>query len=162
MSNSEKVYEVLEQLGIPYRTKDHPPVLTVDEAKEYWRDVPGTHCKNLFLRDQKGKRHYLVVLEHSKRADMRSLAEQIGDGKLSFASDKRLEKYLGLSTGAVSPFGLVNDIDKQVKVVLDKDLQKAEYVSFHPNVNTATVTITYADFLRFLDWCKNSIMYVWV
>lgn len=160
MTNPNKVYDKLKQLGITYRVKEHPPVLTVEEAEGYWRDIPGTHCKNLFLRDQKGKRHYLLVIEHSKRADMRSLAEQIGDGKLSFASDERLEKFLGLSTGAVSPFGLINDTGKQVKVVLDSDLQAAEFVNFHPNVNTATVTISYADFIRFLGWCGNEIIFV--
>jgi Ala-tRNA(Pro) deacylase len=160
MTNPNKVYDTLKQLGINYRVKEHPPVLTVEEAEEHWKDIPGTHCKNLFLRDQKGKRHYLLVIEHSKRADMRSLTEQIGDGKLSFASGERLEKFLGLSTGAVSPFGLINDTGKQVKVVLDSDLQAAEFVNFHPNVNTATVTISYSDFIRFLSWCGNEIIYV--
>jgi Ala-tRNA(Pro) deacylase len=160
MSSEQKVYEVLEQLGIEYRVKEHPPVYTVEEAEEYWKDVPGTHCKNLFLRDQKGKRHYLVILEHSKKADMNRLADQIGDGKLSFASEKRLEKYLGLTTGAVSPFGLINDAGKEVKVILDRDLKGAEQVNFHPNVNTATVTVSFRDFERFLEWCRNDVMYV--
>ncbi|MDI6706193.1 MAG: prolyl-tRNA synthetase associated domain-containing protein [Bacillota bacterium] len=160
MGNEKRVYEVLEDLGISYSVKEHPPVFTVEEAEEYWRDVPGTHCKNLFLRDQKGKRHYLVVLEHSKKVDMNNLAGQIGDGKLSFGSEGRLEKYLGLATGAVSPFGLINDSSKEVKVVLDEDLKKAELVNFHPNVNTATVTISYRDFEKFLQWCKNDLMYV--
>lgn len=160
MEKEQKVYEVLDELGISYTSKEHPPVFTVEEAEDVWKDIEGTHCKNLFLRDQKGKRHFLVVLKHLKKADLRSLSEQIGAGKLSFASEKRLNKYLGLETGAVSPFGLINDQQKEVEVVLDKDLKNAELVNFHPNVNTATVTISFKDFNRFLDWCKNDVVYV--
>ncbi len=160
MGNQQKVFEVLEQLGIDYNCKEHPPVFTVEEAEEVWKDIRGTHCKNLFLRDQKGKRHFLVVLEHLKQANLQDLSDQIGAGKLSFASEKRLSKYLGLETGAVSPFGLINDRQKEVEVILDKDLKKAEFVNFHPNVNTATVTITFKDFERFLDWCGNAVEYV--
>jgi len=92
---------VLDQLGIEYSVKQPPPVYTVEEVEQYWRDIPGAHCKNLFLRDQKGKKHYLVVMLHNKKVNMAGLAEQIGDGRLSFASEERLEKYLGLKTGAV-------------------------------------------------------------
>jgi len=160
MGNEQKVYDVLSDLKISYKYKNHPPVFTVEEAEDVWKDIEGTHCKNLFLRDQKGKRHFLVVLKHFKKADLKSLSEQIGTGKLSFASDKRLSKYLGLEAGAVSPFGLINDKQKEVQVILDKDLKDAEQVNFHPNVNTATVTISFKDFERFLDWCQNDVVYV--
>ena len=105
-----------------------------------------THCKNLFLRNQKGNRHYLVVLEHSKRADLKAVADQIGDGKLSFASPERLMTHLGLTPGSVSPFGLINDRDHAVRVVLDRDLKSADALAFHPNINTATFVIAAADF----------------
>jgi Ala-tRNA(Pro) deacylase len=160
MTNEEKVYHVLDGLGIKYTVKQHPPVYTVEEVEQFWSDIPGTHCKNLFLRDQKGKKHYLVVMVHSKKVDMTSLAEQIGDGRMSFASERRLDKYLGLTAGAVSPFGLINDPQGQVRVVLDKDLKGADRVSFHPNVNTATVTISYSDFERFLASCKSPVSYL--
>lgn len=158
--SEQKLYDFLKQLGIPYTRHEHPPVYTVEEAEKYWQNIQGAHCKNLFLRNNKGNQHFLVVLEYSKRVDLSQLAEKTGAGKLSFASAGRLEKYLGLETGAVSPFGLINDTDKEVQLVLDKDLKKSESVNFHPNVNTATLTLTYSNFERFLEQCGNSVLYL--
>jgi Ala-tRNA(Pro) deacylase len=161
LSQKEKrVYEVLDELGISYSRHEHPPVYTVEEAKKQWIEIIGAHCKNLFLRNKKGNRHYLVILEASKAADLKSLNKLLGEDRLSFASEKRLMKYLGLETGAVSPFGLINDRENHVKVVIDDDLKKAEAVNFHPNVNTATVGISFPDFEKFLSWCENSIRYL--
>jgi len=150
----------LAELGIAFERHEHPPVATVDEAKQHWAGIDATHCKNLFLRNQKGNRHYLVVLEHSKRADLRAVADQIGDGKLSFASPERLMTHLGLTPGSVSPFGLINNRDHAVRVVLDRDLKSATRVSFHPNINTATYVLSAADFARFLEACGNPVQHV--
>jgi Ala-tRNA(Pro) deacylase len=150
----------LAELGIAFERHEHPPVATVDEAEQYWDGIDAAHCKNLFLRNQKGNRHYLVVLLHSKRADLRAVADQIGDGKLSFASPERLMAHLGLTPGSVSPFGLINNADRAVRVVLDRDLKSTARVSFHPNINTRTYVIATADLLRFLDVCGNSVQYV--
>ena len=150
----------LDALGIASTRHDHPPVATVEEAVRHWADIPATHCKNLFLRNQKGDRHYLVIVEHAKRVDLRRLAEQIGDGKLSFASPERLKTYLGLTPGSVSPFGLINDSSRAVRVVIDRDLKAATRLSFHPNINTVTLTIAGADFTRFLEACGNIAQYV--
>ena len=156
------MYARLSELGIGFTRHEHPPVATVDEAEQHWAGIDATHCKNLFLRNQKGNRHYLVILLHSKRADLRAVADQIGDGKLSFASPDRLMAHLGLTPGSVSPFGLIHDPDHSVRVVLDRDLKSATRVSFHPNINTATVTIALADFMRFLAACGNPVQYVTV
>jgi len=150
----------LAELGIPSTRKEHPPVATVEEAAEHWADIDATHCKNLFLRNQKGSRHYLVVIERSKKADLRKVAEQIGDGKLSFGSPERLMTHLGLTPGSVSPFGLINDAAHSVRVVIDRDLKSAARLSFHPNINTATLTIAAADFQKFLEACGNPVQYV--
>ena len=152
-----KVFSVLKSLGIEYTVHNHPPVYTVEEAEEHWGNIKGTHCKNLFVRNKKGKRHYLVILESRKRADLKHLNAQLGEDRLSFASPERLKRYLDLEPGAVSPFGLINDSNKEVQVVLDKDLKEADWVSFHPNDNTATVTIAYKDFEKFLEWCGNPL-----
>ena len=150
----------LDALGIASTRHDHPPVATVEEAVRHWADIPATHCKNLFLRNQKGDRHYLVIVEHAKRVDLRRLADQIGDGKLSFASPERLRTHLGLTPGSVSPFGLINDSSRAVRVVIDRDLKAATRLSFHPNINTVTLTIANADFARFLEACGNVVQYV--
>jgi Ala-tRNA(Pro) deacylase len=156
------VTERLSELGIEYTRHEHPPVATVEEAEGHWADIDATHCKNLFLRNQKGDRHYLVVLTASKKADLKRVADQIGDGKLSFGSAERLMRHLGLTPGSVSPFGLINDRAHAVRVVLDRDLRAATRLSFHPNINTVTFTVAAADFARFLDACGNPVQHVTV
>ena len=153
----QKVYDALAGLGIAYARREHPPVFTVDEAACHWVGIPGAHCKNLFLRNKKGNHHYLAVAECSKRVDLKALAKLFHDDRLSFASDERMMRYLGLQPGAVSPFGLLQNEKREVIVVLDEDLKTAEAVSFHPNVNTATLTIAYADLEKFLAWRGNPI-----
>ena len=155
-----QVQAKLVELGIAAERHEHPPVPTVEDAERYWSGIDATHCKNLFLRNQKGDRHYLVVLKHSKKADLRAVADQIGDGKLSFASPERLMKHLGLTPGSVSPFGLINDPQHSVRVVLDRDLKAAERLSFHPNINTVKFVVTAADFARFLENAGNPVRHV--
>jgi Ala-tRNA(Pro) deacylase len=155
----QRVRDALGALGIAFDRHEHPPVATANEAEEHWAGIEATHCKNLFLRNQKGSRHYLVVLKHPKRADLRSVADQIGDGKLSFASPERLMTHLGLTPGSVSPFGLINDTSHDVRVFLDHDL-KSERISFHPNINTVTYVLAFTDFERFLASEGNAVKYI--
>src|SRR5258706_8224513 len=156
----ESVRARLGELGIAFERFEHPPVATVEEAARHWAGIEATHCKNLFLRNQKGNRHYLVIILHSKKADLRAVADQIGDGKLSFGSPERLMTHLGVTPGSVSPFGLINDRDHAVRIVLDRDLKSAARLSFHPNINTVTYVVSAADFARFLDACGNSVRHV--
>ena len=155
----EAVYTVLGQIGLSYERHEHPAVFTVEQALEHWSRIDATHCKNLFLRNKKGDRHYLVVAGHATPIDIGALAARVGDNRLSFASAERLATHLGLTPGAVSPFGLINDRAKTVRVVVDERLRSATRVGFHPNVNTATVVLAFTDFERFLAWCGNPIQY---
>jgi len=157
----KKVYETLDMLNIPYDKYTHPAVHTIAEIEEF--DVKGdniVHCKNLFLRNSKGDKHYLVVIESYKKTSTKDLAKQIESTRLSFASPERMEKYLGLEPGAVSPFGLINDENKVVELLIDKDLDTREKITFHPNINTASVTISYNDFQKYIKWCGNKVRYV--
>ena len=158
--DEQKVYDILGELKISYTKHEHPPVYTVDEAEQHWKNITGAHCKNLFLRNKKGKNHYLVIAKSEKRVNLKALTSRIGEDRLSFASPERMLRYLGLEPGAVSPFGLINDRENAVVVVIDRDLKEASHVNFHPNVNTATVGITFTDFERFLSHCGNSIRYL--
>ncbi len=160
--NEDAVYARLRELGIAYERHEHPPVPTVEDAQQHWAGIDATHCKNLFLRNQKGNRHYLVILVWTKRADLRAIAEQIGDGKLSFASPERLKTHLGVDPGSVSPFGLINDRTHAVHVMLDRDLKSAARLSFHPNINTRTLVVSGSDFERFLTSCGNIVRFVTV
>jgi Ala-tRNA(Pro) deacylase len=156
MDIDEKVYETLKMLEIPYEKFEHPPINTVEDGINYWKDIPSVHCKNLFLRNYKGTQHYLVVLEHLKRFDMKELNKQFGNERFGFASPERLAKYLGVRPGSVSPFGLINDKENHVIAYIDSELQHAEYLSFHPNINTISLKIKGTDFLRYLNWVGNN------
>ncbi len=156
----QAVYDALESLGIPFARHEHPPVFTVEEAEAHWRDIEATHCKNLFLRNKKGTAHYLVVVERSTPVDIKRLTAQLDEDRLSFASAERLATHLGLTPGAVSPFGIINDQGRAVTVVVDEALGSAGRLGFHPNVNTATITLASADFERFLASRGNPVRHV--
>lgn len=158
--SEQKVYDILNHLDINYERHEHGPVYTMAELSLADLDIKGEHCKNLFIKNRKGNQHYLVVVPGEKKIDLKKLGEAIGTVGLSFASEERLLKYLGLTPGAVSPFGLINDKNKEVIVVIDQSLTKADYVNFHPNVNTATITLAGQDFFKFIKWCENNLLYI--
>ena len=166
MTDNPRIKEVeafLDERGIGYELHTHPPLPTIELALEYWKDIDSTHCKNLFFRNHKGNRHYLVVFECHKELAIHSLEQMLRQGKLSFASAERMERCLGLLPGSVSPLGLIHDMKSEeltkehfpnghrVKLFLDKDLRDAERLSFHPCDNTASMVISNGDFMRFLQ-----------
>jgi Ala-tRNA(Pro) deacylase len=156
MSEKEKILQVLDELRISYDIYEHEPVPTIEKAMEVWKDIDSTHCKNLFFRNHKGNRHYLVILESNHALGIHDLEKRLKQGKISFASQKRLDKYLGIQAGSVSPFGLINDEENHVHLFLDNNLLTSEKISFHPNINTASVVIAFKDFLKYLEWTGNS------
>lgn len=155
-----EVYQTLEFLKIPYEYFEHPPVETVKEASVYWKDLDAVHCKNLFLRNHKGNRHFLILIEFYRNLAIKELELRLKQGKITFASQQRLKKYLGVEPGSVSPFGLINDKEKHVHVFLDENLKKASKISFHPNDNTASLVIPFEGFLRYLQWAENSYEFI--
>ena len=158
--DEQKVYDVLDLLDIKYKRYEHKAVYTIEEANTLDIYIPGKLAKNLFLRNRKGDTHYLVIVDENKHVDLKLLSKQIGSTSLSFASEERLFKYLGLKPGSVTPFGLINDTERTVIVLIDRDLVGVSNISFHPNVNTATISIAYRDFEKFLKWNKNKFQYV--
>lgn len=167
-----RVRDFLEANNIPYEIHFHPPLFTIAEALEYWKDIDATHCKNLFMRNHKGNRHYLISFECHKDLDIHSLEHMLHQGKLSFASKERMERCLGLKPGSVSPFGLINDMNPdadpkelfenghRVKLYLDAQLKDAQRISFHPCDNTASVVIGREDFQRFLGLWGGEVEYL--
>jgi len=156
MRGQNELYEVLAKLDIPFEYHEHPPLATIEEAIVHWKDYDSGRCKNIFFRNHKGNRHYLVILEHLRQLDIHDLEKRLRQGKLTFASDARLKKYLGLEPGSVSPFGLINDQDNHVHLFIDDKLKEYERLAFHPNVNTASLVISKSDFLRFLEYSGNT------
>jgi Ala-tRNA(Pro) deacylase len=157
---SQKVYAVLDAMGIGYTAHEHPPIFTGEEAAEHWKDVPGVGIKNLFLRNKKGDRHYLVILGVDKHADLRQLVKIIGDDRLSFGSADRLMSHLGVTPGSVSVFGLIHEGSRAVQVIVDAALRDADRLIFHPNDNRASVSISFGDFERFLASRPNPVRWV--
>ncbi len=148
----EDLLRRLRELGIEPQTIEHPPVFTVEEAKAVRGHIPGAHTKNLFLRDKKGRRMWLVTCLADREVDLRALAGRLGcSTRLSFGSAQRLMKYLGVVPGAVSPFAVVNDKERVVRVVVDRRMLEHDPINFHPLDNAKTTSIRAGDFLKFLE-----------
>jgi len=160
MLGQSELYILLERLSIGFDYHQHPPIATIEDAKVHWKDLNSGRCKNIFFRNHKGDRHYLVILEHLRQLDIHDLEKRLKQGKLTFASDQRLKKYLGVEPGSVSPFGLINDSEHHVHVFIDEKLNGFERLSFHPNKNTASLVITKDDFLKFLYFTTNSFEFI--
>lgn len=158
--SEDRALAALADLGIPCEITRHIPVYTIEEMDAVGLNEMGLICKNLFLRDAKGKRHFLIVLHKDKKADLQRLQEQIGCTRLGFASEEKLMRFLGLEKGAVTPLGVVNDASAQVEVYMDRDLKGVPRLGVHPNVNTATVWISHDDLVRVIEANGNRLGYV--
>lgn len=145
------IYQFLADHGIEYERYDHPAVFTCEQAERLVPDMPAAKTKNLFLRDRKGRRHFLVVVGYEKSVDLKGLTALLGVRKLGFASPERLRRYLGVDAGSVSILGLMNDVDRAVEVIVDEGLWGAEAFRCHPLVNTSTLAISRDDIQRFLE-----------
>jgi Ala-tRNA(Pro) deacylase len=160
MRGQEELYRLLRKLSIQFEYHEHPPVATIEDALIHWKDLDSGRCKNIFFRNHKGDRHYLVILEHLRQLNIHDLEKRLKQGKLTFASDQRLKKYLGVEPGSVSPFGLINDEAHHIHLFIDEKLNEFDRLSFHPNLNTASLVISKPDFLRFLDHTGNSYEFI--
>jgi Ala-tRNA(Pro) deacylase len=144
----------LEDLGIASETRDHPPVFTVEEARALRGTIPGGHCKNLFLKDEKGAVWLIVCLEDA-RVDLKAAPSIIGSKRLTFGKPDLLMEVLGVEPGSVTPFGLINDVEQRTNVVLDKAMMDEELLNYHPLRNDATTTIAARDLLTFIRACGH-------
>ncbi|MCK8058453.1 MULTISPECIES: prolyl-tRNA synthetase associated domain-containing protein [unclassified Fusibacter] len=159
-TNNEKVYEYLKDLGIEFESVKHGPIFTCNEECPEMIGIEVMDIKNLFLRDKKGRNHYLLVVPYERAIDLKTLAVELGTTALSFASEERLLRFLGVESGAVSIFGLLNDTDSEVVLVLDKAILKPGRVGFHPNSNTETLLFDSSDLVKFVESVTNTIVYL--
>ena len=159
-NNKKNALEWLESKGLEYEILEHDPVYTMEEMDAAGITAKGDVCKNLFLRDQKGKKHYLVVCPEEAHIDLSTLATQLRSTKLSFASPERLEKYLNVVQGCVSPLGVINDAAHEVVVAFDQKLQKTNRMGIHPNDNTATVWVKTAPLKKAIESLGNKVVYI--
>ncbi|NMM45793.1 prolyl-tRNA synthetase associated domain-containing protein [Rhodospirillaceae bacterium KN72] len=144
------LFATLDALGIDHRTVDHAPLYTVEDSQRLRGELDGLHIKNLFLRDKK-KRLWLCTVEEDRIVDLKALKQRLGaQGNLSFGNPELLMEVLGVIPGAVTPFGVINDTDRQVTMVLDADIPTAETVNCHPLRNDRTTAVSGAGLMAFL------------
>ncbi|NKB72343.1 MAG: prolyl-tRNA synthetase associated domain-containing protein [Candidatus Latescibacteria bacterium] len=157
MAGPVDLYRFLDEQHIAYQRVDHPPVFTCQEAEEKVPPLPGVHTKNLFVRDRKGKRHFLITVGFDKQVDLKGLGTMLEVSKLGMASPQRLLKYLGVEPGSVTLLSVINDPDGAVDVVVDEAVWKAEALLCHPLINTATLSISRGDIERFMDATGHTV-----
>jgi Ala-tRNA(Pro) deacylase len=143
------LFALFDRLAIEHSTVEHPPFFTVEEGRAWHDKIPGLHCKNLFIKDRKGG-IWLVVMPADKRADLAWLEKALGAPRFSFGRPDLLQEVLALTPGSVTPFGLINDTQRRVSVVLDQEMLDSEWLNFHPLHNAASTTLRSADLLRFI------------
>ena len=156
-ASADELFARLDALGIVTTTIHHPPVHTVEEAKRLRGPITGGHCKNLFLRDKKG-RMWLVVMLEDATTDLKQLGGLIGARHLSFCGERRLGEFLGVAPGSVTPFALINDRDNHVVPVLDEAMLRVAPLNFHPLRNDMTTAIQPTDLLGFIASCGHAPM----
>lgn len=149
-TSPEQLMARLKDLGIEFDLHHHEAVYTVAEAEAVDRDITGTHCRNLFLRDKK-KNNFLVVLPNDTEVDIKKLQPLIGADRLSFGSADRLWEYLGVRPGSVCPYSIINDTQNQVTIFLDQTMMQSARVNYHPLLNTMTIGTAPADLLKFIE-----------
>jgi Ala-tRNA(Pro) deacylase len=150
----EELFARLDALGIAHRTYTHPPVFTVAEVAALRGQLAGGHCKSLFLKDKKGGLWLLVALEE-RPIDLKRLAARLGAPRFSFGNPELLFEVLGVRPGSVTPFALVNDHNRRVRVVLDRGMLECDPLNYHPLENDRTTAIAAQDLLRFIDACGH-------
>ena len=145
------IYEFLDANNVSYERHDHQAVFTEEESKILSPELNGASTKNLFLRDKKGIRHFLVTVLEDKKVDLKALSYVLDSSRLSFASPERLKKHLGIEPGSVSLLALMKDSENNVEVFIDKEIWEDEAILCHPLVNTSTLVVPHKDMKSFLE-----------
>lgn len=147
----QQVYNELDKMGIKYEVINHPPAETTKQADDFIEGKEGVRSKTMFMSDKKKRNFYLLILDDSKRLDIKRIGELIGEKSLKLGNEENLKEKMNLQFGVVSPLGLINNRDKDIKVYVDKELLGENIITFHPNENDATIFIKMEDMFRFLD-----------
>lgn len=151
------LFDILNKLNIQYDLVEHKAVFNCEQAQEIKKLIDGIGCKNLFVTDKHS--FYLIILKDDKKADLKSIAQKIGTKRLSFCSDQQLMDILKLKIGSVSPFGIVNDSENKVTLLIDSDLKNKKLL-FHPNINTKTISIEFDDLIKFIEYEKDKYILI--
>ena len=159
--DEQRVYDLLDEMEIPYLVRHHVAVFTTEDARVHRTDFPGIKMKNLFVKDRANEVYYLVVLCEDRKLNFNELRRLTGGKKANFTTPEELNHYLGLIPGSVTPFGLIHENAKDVVLVLDHKIVSSpddQQINFHPCVNTATIALSIGDFKRVLARFGNRIV----
>ena len=151
MDSYQQVANKLQELGIPFDVVDHPPAFTTEQADSYIEGLEGVRTKTMFLTNKKKTQYYLLIMDDKKRLDMDDFKVQVGANRIRMASLDSLAEKMNLPAGTVSPFGLLNNEEKDIQVYFDKDIVSEEIMTFHPNTNEKTIFISTTDLFKFLQ-----------
>lgn len=151
ISTRQPLLSLLDAAHLEYQLHEHPAVFTAEEGEQYCAHIPGTHVKNLFLRNEKKTDYWLVTIKYHKHVDLAQLAKILNSGRLSFANHHDLQTMLGVTPGSVTPIAIINDHARRVKLIFDLDLLQEEYINIHPMENTSTITMKLADLQNFIE-----------
>ncbi|MFA4953332.1 MAG: YbaK/EbsC family protein [Candidatus Pacearchaeota archaeon] len=154
-----KIREYLRKLDIKFVEHKHPPVYTSEQAEKYHKNIMGVHSKNLFIKNRKPKKYYLVIIPFNEKFDFNKF-EMLLDDKLKFVNEEDLKNILGVISGAVSPFALINDKEHKVQILIDKRVWESYFVSFHPNINTETLELSRPDFHKYIKSLNNKLIII--
>lgn len=160
IDDSTRLYAFLDEHNIYYQRWDHPAVFTVEQVDQLAIEFPGYHTKNLFLRDKRATRLILLVVRGDKTIQLKQAADLIGVHHLSFASEQRLQANLGIGAGSVSIFALLNDPERRVECVFDRDVWEAHAITAHPLINTSTLVISHNDLETFLSLTGHAVQVI--
>ena len=156
-----RCYDFLDQLGVKYERIDHQAVMTIDACQEIDQVLQAMICKNLFLSDRKSRNFYLLMVSGEKKVDIRNLSSQLGVSRLHFAKEEYMKRYLDITPGSVSVLGLMNDKEKKVQLLIDKDLLEADFFGCHPCINTTSLRIKTEDLIqKIIPGMNHDVIYV--
>ncbi|MFP4663569.1 MAG: YbaK/EbsC family protein [Bacteroidales bacterium] len=156
MIGQDIVYRTLEKLSIDYDYYESPRDFSSEDDGSFWKRIQAERCKNLFLRNHKGNKHFLVISKYYEPFNIKILEDHFKKGKISFASERRLDKWIKTKPGAVSVFSLFNDVENHTRVFVDEELRDTDYVTFLPNAHDAILKISTKDFIRLLEASGNA------
>ena len=155
MIGQKIVYDTLLKLDVEFDYFESPKDFSNEDDGQFWAKIGATRCKNLFMRNHKGDRHFLIISDYYRDIDIRILEQKFKKGKISFASQSRIDKWINGTVGAISVFSLLNDEHNKVEVFIDESLKHKEKLTFLPNELNALIAIDYSDFIKILEYSKN-------
>ncbi|MDD2385825.1 MAG: YbaK/EbsC family protein [Bacteroidales bacterium] len=155
MIGQKIVYQKLKELGIDFKYYESPRDFSTEDDGSFWKQINATRCKNLFMRNHKGNRHFLIISDYYRDVDIRILEQKFKKGKISFASQKRIDKWIKGMPGAISVFNLFNDTENHVEVFIDETLKTKSNLTFLPNELNALLAISFDNFIKILENSGN-------